>query len=121
MDLPRRQQRRPAGPVRGGRAAEPAALRRRLPPPRHYPVALCRPDGRLDPAAVGWSRRPLHRCNLRGRWPRKKRWDFWGITTDTHFLAVTYGAADYLGTVAVAFLDYAVGRRVEHMRLVPLA
>src|SRR5262249_33905979 len=84
-------------------------------------VDLCLPDGRLAPAAVGWSRRPLHRCNLRGRWPRKKRWDFWGVTTDTHFLAVTYGAADYLGTVAVALLDYAVGKRVEHIHVVPLA
>ncbi|MEV5398578.1 hypothetical protein AB0N26_20700 [Streptomyces cellulosae] len=31
------------------------------------PVDLCLPDGRLNPAAVGWTRRPLHRANLRGR------------------------------------------------------
>ncbi|MBE2198896.1 MAG: hypothetical protein IAE79_09825 [Anaerolinea sp.] len=36
-------------------------------------VDLCLPNGRLNPAAVGWSRAPLHRCNLHGRWPGKKR------------------------------------------------
>ncbi|MFF2410631.1 DUF2804 domain-containing protein [Streptomyces sp. NPDC058092] len=36
------------------------------------PVDLCLPDGRLNPAARGWSRKPLHRANLR-RWGRTKR------------------------------------------------
>ncbi|GAA3097385.1 DUF2804 family protein [Nonomuraea salmonea] len=40
-------------------------------------VDLCLPDGRLDPRAVGWTRRPLHRANLRG-WGRTKRWEYWG-------------------------------------------
>jgi len=36
------------------------------------PVDLC--DGaRLNPAARGWSRRPLHRANLSARWGRNKR------------------------------------------------
>ena len=38
------------------------------------PVNLCDPEGNLNPEAVGWSRHPLHHCNLRGHWPRKKRW-----------------------------------------------
>ncbi|GHG48054.1 hypothetical protein GCM10011331_09540 [Flavimobilis marinus] len=33
------------------------------------PVDLCRPDGTLNPAAVGWSRRPLHRTALRRALP----------------------------------------------------
>ena len=41
------------------------------------PVDLCDARGRLNPAAVGWSRPPLVRANLRGHWPRKKRWNFW--------------------------------------------
>ena len=32
------------------------------------PVDLCTPDGALlNRAALGWSRRPLHRANLLGR------------------------------------------------------
>ena len=42
------------------------------------PVDLCTPDGAaLNPAARGWSRRPLHRANLDGRWGLNKRWDYW--------------------------------------------
>lgn len=84
-------------------------------------VDLCDAQGRLNRAAVGWSRHPLHRCNLRGSWPRKKRWDFWGVTTDTHMLAVTYGCTDYVGTAAVTWLEYTAGKRIEHVRLLPLA
>jgi len=29
-------------------------------------VDLCLPDGRLNPAAVGWTRRPLHLDGLTG-------------------------------------------------------
>lgn len=84
-------------------------------------VDLCLPSGRLNPDAVGWSRRPFHRCALPAGWPRRKRWEFWGILTDTHLLRVTYGCTDYLGTLTVSMLDYATGRRVEHRSLVPLA
>lgn len=85
------------------------------------PVDLCLPNGRLNPAARGWSRHPVHRCNLSGRWPRKKRWDFWGVTANTHMFAITYGCTDYVGVVTVSFLDYAAGKRVEHTRTLPLA
>ena len=85
------------------------------------PVDLCTPSGTLDPAAVGWSRRPLHRCALPAGWPRRKRWEFWGLLTDTHLLRITYGATDYVGTLVVSFLDYEEGKRVEHASLVPFA
>lgn len=82
---------------------------------------LCSPDGRLDPKAVGWSRHPLHRCNLSGGWGRRKRWDYWAVTCDTHLLSVTYADLDYLGLVTVAFLDLETHRWVEHGLPVPMA
>lgn len=85
------------------------------------PIDLCTAAGELNRAAVGWSRQPLHRCNLNGHWPRKKRWDFWAVTTDTHMLSVVYGCTDYVGTVAVTWLEYARGTRVEQVRILPLA
>lgn len=72
-------------------------------------VDLCLPDGRLDPAAVGWSRRPLHRANLRGR-GRNKRWEYWAVQTPELVLAVTVSDLDYAGLHAVWFLDPAVRR-----------
>src|SRR4029079_10863912 len=92
----------------------PAAHPHRLVEPEiDSPIDLCTRDGRLNRAAVGWSRRPLHRCNLRGHAGRKKRWDYWCITTDSHLLAVTYADIDYLGLVDVYFLEYRAGRAIQ--------
>ena len=66
-------------------------------------VDLCRPDGGLNPAAIGWSRRPLHRANLRGR-GRAKRWEYWCVTSPTHVLGVTVSDLDYAALHAVWFL-----------------
>jgi uncharacterized protein DUF2804 len=85
------------------------------------PVLECRADGHLNRQAVGWSRRPLHRCNLSGHWPRKKRWDYWCVTTDTHLLSLTYADVDYLGVVDVWLLDYATRTVVERGTFVPFA
>ena len=48
---------------------------------------------------MGWARQPVHRCVLPGTWGRRKRWDYWCVTTPTHILSVTYADVDYLGLV----------------------
>ena len=68
------------------------------------PVDLCRPDGRLSPSAVGWSRYPVHRANLRG-WGRAKRWEYWGIVTETHIIGIVASSLDYVGLHGVYLLD----------------
>lgn len=83
------------------------------------PTDLCTPDGRLNPAAVGWSRTPLHRCNLRG-WGRTKRWEYWCVTTPTHLIAITVSDIDYLGLNSVYFLEYG-GRELARTSMIPLA
>ena len=70
------------------------------------PVTLCLPDGRLNPDAVGWSRHPLHNCNLSGSPFRKKRWNYWAITTDQFLFSVTLSDIDYLGLAFTYFLDF---------------
>lgn len=69
------------------------------------PVDECRPDGRLNPNARGWSRVPLLRSNLKG-WGRNKRWDYWCVTTDTHLFSITYSDVDYLGILNAFVLEY---------------
>lgn len=81
------------------------------------PVDLCTGSGALNPDAVGWTRTPLHRCNLRG-WGRTKRWEYWCITTPTHLVAVTVASLDYLGLANVYLLDYS-GREVSRSWLHP--
>lgn len=89
------------------------------------PVALCRPDGRLNPAAVGWTRTPLHRTALptgpiRG-WGRNKRWEYWGLVTPTHVVGLTISSLDYAGVEAVYVLDRATGHETVKEVTVPLA
>lgn len=74
------------------------------------PVDLCLPGGRrLAPAARGWSRRPLHTANLRGRRFRTKRWDYWAVLSDDVALAVTYGDVGYLGVATMWWVDLRSG------------
>lgn len=74
------------------------------------PVNLCAPNGRrLNPAARGWSRRPLHTGNLRGVWGRTKRWDYWSILAGDLTLAITYADVDYLGMATIWWADLATG------------
>jgi hypothetical protein len=70
------------------------------------PVALCTPDGRLNPDAVGWSRTPVHDCTLPGSWGRRKRWDFWGVTGDGCAMNITFADVDYIGLADVWFRDF---------------
>lgn len=87
------------------------------------PVELCTPRGRLHQDAVGWSRRPLHRANLRG-WGRAKRWEYWCVQGPDHVLAVTVSSIDYLALHTVWFLSFATPNRaaldVEQTAIVPL-
>lgn len=72
------------------------------------PTLLTTPDGRRrSPDATGWSRQPLHRANLRGRWGRNKRWDYWAVLAGDLVLSVTYADVDYLGIVDVWWADLA--------------
>jgi hypothetical protein len=74
------------------------------------PVDLCTPDGkRLNPAAKGWSRTPLHTGNLRGVWGRTKRWDYWAILAGDLVVSSTYADVDYLGIADVWWCDLATG------------
>lgn len=83
------------------------------------PIDLCRPDGTLNHDAVGWSRRPLQRCNLSGHAGRKKRWDFWAVTTDQVMLSLTYADLDYLGLITVLVTELESGREFEKGMVVP--
>ncbi len=70
------------------------------------PVDLCLPNGQLNRRAVGWSRKPLHNCNLSGSPLRKKRWNYWCVTTNDFLFSVTLSDIDYLGLAFVYFLDF---------------
>jgi len=84
------------------------------------PVKLCTRKGLLRRASTGWSRRPLHTSNLRGHWGRKKKWNYWAVTSDKYLFSVTVGNLDYLGIVFVYFLDFETRRFIERTITTPL-
>lgn len=70
------------------------------------PVDLCDANGRLNADAVGWSRIPLHNCNLKGAWPRKKQWNYWAVMDRRFLFSATISNADYIGPVFCYFIDF---------------
>jgi Domain of unknown function (DUF2804), N-terminal/Domain of unknown function (DUF2804), C-terminal len=73
-------------------------------------VDLCTPDGdRLNPAARGWSRRPLHRANLAGRFGVNKRWDYWAVLAGDLVVSSVYADVDHLGLADVWWADIPSG------------
>src|SRR6478672_3595536 len=88
----------------------------------HAPVDLCTPDGsRLNPAAWGWSRRPLHRANLRGQVGRNKRWDYWAVLAGDLVVSAVYSDVDYVGLADVWWADLVTGETGGHGIAVPRA
>jgi hypothetical protein len=73
-------------------------------------VDLCTVDGeRLNPAARGWSRRPLHRANLRGHFGLNKRWDYWAVLAGDLVVSSVYADIDHFGLADVWWADLADG------------
>ena len=85
------------------------------------PVALCDQRGRLSADARGWSRSPMLRANLRHRWGRKKRWDYWCVITDEVVVSLVYADVDYAGLASVWVMEHATGRQWTAGMLSPFA
>jgi hypothetical protein len=74
------------------------------------PVDLCTDDGAvLNPSARGWSRHPLHRANLHGRFGTNKRWDYWAILAGDLVVSSVYSDIDHLGLADVWWVDLKSG------------
>ena len=77
-------------------------------------VSLTGADGRLNPAAVGWARRPILDTSgiVKGphrTWGRTKRWEYWNVISPTHILALTVSSIDYAAVHEVWIFERASG------------
>lgn len=88
------------------------------------PLSLTRPDGRLNPDAVGWTRTPLVTTDGVGTGRvgrgRNKRWEYWCVTTPTHVVAVVASDIDYAGVNGIWLLDRETGEAIAHDAITPL-
>ena len=85
-------------------------------------------DGQGNLADCGWARQPLLDANLENvniyalkclQPLRIKRWQYFGITTPTHFFSFTLSSVGYLGPVFVYVLDFTTGEYHEQTLNVP--
>ncbi|PPL19778.1 DUF2804 domain-containing protein [Microterricola pindariensis] len=89
------------------------------------PVPLCLPNGRLNPAAVGWVRHPLIDTDRIGRggygWGRNKRWEYWAVTSPTHIVSITVSSLDYASLHQLWVRDRATGEEIDLVAISPLS
>lgn len=72
------------------------------------PVDICLPNGRLNPASVGWSRFPQHSANLKG-WGRNKRFEYWCIIAPDLIVSANISHHDYRVNVSATAVDRETG------------
>jgi len=77
------------------------------------PVPLCGPDGRLNRQAVGWSRHPLHLCNLSPSLARKKKWNYWAVTSNDLLFSATIADVDRLQLGGAYMFDRRTHRHID--------
>src|SRR5438477_9136182 len=76
-------------------------------------VLLCASDGKLNRQAVGWSRHPLHTCNLPPPLPRKKKWNYWAVTSNDLLFSATIADVEILQTAGVYLFDRRTHRHID--------
>lgn len=77
------------------------------------PVELVTDDGLLNPAAVGFTRTPLHDTSgvgARTGWGRNKRWEYWGVVGPDFLVGLTVASVDYAAVSEVWVFERATGR-----------
>ncbi|GEL77862.1 DUF2804 domain-containing protein [Tenuibacillus multivorans] len=81
---------------------------------------LCDERGKLNRESVGWSRHPMIYCNLRGSFLRKKKWNYWCVTSHDALFSITVSHLDYAAVVFAYVLDLRSHRFVEESIMIPL-
>lgn len=84
-------------------------------------VQLCDKKGNLNPKSIGFARKPLFDCNLKGHFLRKKKWNYWCIFGDEILFSVTISHLDYAAVCFVYFLEYETQRFYEKTVTIPLS
>ena len=77
------------------------------------PVNQCLPGGRLNPAGIGWSRNPVHCCNLPESLVRKKKWNYWAVTTEHLLFSATIANMERAATAGAYFFHRPTQRYVS--------
>lgn len=83
------------------------------------PVLLCGEDGRLNREAIGWSRHPLHTCNLPPTLARKKKWNYWAVTSEDLLFSATVADVDRLQLGGAYLFHRRTQRHIDKVVVAP--
>ncbi len=83
-------------------------------------VNICQKDGKLNEKSIGWSRKPIFHCNLKGNNFRKKRWNYWYMINEDSLFSVTVAHLDYMAMAFVYFYDFNTKEFAEKTVITPL-
>jgi hypothetical protein len=82
------------------------------------PILLCGADGLLNREAIGWSRRPLHTCNLGPALQRKKKWNYWAVTSNDLLFSATIADVERFQLGGAYVYHRATKRHIEKAAVV---
>lgn len=82
-------------------------------------VAMCDQQGKLSPDGVGWARHPIIACNVKGSLFRKKKWNYWCVTSPQLLFSATISHLDYAAVIFIYALDLATKKFQEKTVVVP--
>lgn len=82
-------------------------------------IKLCDAKGNLNPAAIGYARKPVIQSNLKGHFMRKKKWNYWCVYGDDLLFSATISNLDYATVCFVYVLDYETQRFFEKSITLP--
>jgi len=83
------------------------------------PTLLCDRNGRLSEDSIGWSRHPVIACNVTGSPLRKKKWNYWCVTSPEALFSATISNIDYAAVLFVYVLDLKTKQFKEKTTLIP--
>ena len=83
------------------------------------PVRLSMKNSLLNKDAIGWARKPLVHSNIRGNFLRKKKWNYWCVTSPEVLFSATISHIDYAAVLFIYILDRKTLNFHEKTLLIP--
>ncbi|WP_058308531.1 DUF2804 domain-containing protein [Gracilibacillus massiliensis] len=82
---------------------------------------LCKENGRLNSDAIGWARNNWIMPNVSGSFGRKKKWNYWCVTSDQLLFSATISDIDYAASLFIYMYDRETQAFAEETVLIPLS
>ncbi len=83
-------------------------------------VRLCSQSGVLNEEGIGWSRLPLHTCNIVKPQFRCKKWDYWSVFNEGYYFTIAIMDMGYIRSIFFYLLDKSQ-RRLHEVSINTLA